>query len=82
MSILRNFLQGFSQEIKYSFELKPSGSTCRMAAGCMQAGTYTHIRAADGHWAAEALEQEVVMVHALAPAIILPAICTYQPETC
>lgn len=53
-----------------------------MAAGCMQADTYTHIRAADGHWAAEALEQEVVMVHALAPAIILPAICTYQPETC
>lgn len=47
-----------------------------MTAGCMQADTYTHVRAADGHWAAEALEQEVVMVHALAPAIILSAICT------
>lgn len=81
MSILRSLLQGFNRVIIYSFELKTVGCHSR-DDGWLYASRHTHIRAADGHWAAEPLEQEVVMVHALAPAIILPAICRFQPETC
>lgn len=52
-----------------------------MMAGCMYADRHTHIRAADGHWAAEPLKQAVVMIHVLAPAILFFLICRVLPET-
>ncbi len=45
--------------------------------GRFYARKHTHVRAADGHWAAEPLKQQVALVRVLASAIIFPTICRF-----